>query len=78
MNIVGHTSHTGSEQANDALSLQRARTFIRQKLDAEARRSWRTAPRPAAWAFARTSSAAAPTTSVDALDRRVEFKIVNC
>ena len=36
----------------------------------------RTAPR--AWASARTSSAAAPTTASTSLDRRVEFKIVPC
>ena len=34
MNVVGHTSKTGSEQVNDALSLQRA-NFIRQKLTTE-------------------------------------------
>src|SRR5678815_3874907 len=35
MSIVGHTSRTGSEPANDALSLQRA-NFIRERLTAEA------------------------------------------
>ena len=35
MNIVGHTSRTGSEQTNDALSMQRA-SYIRQRLSAEA------------------------------------------
>src|SRR5665213_2019130 len=34
MDIVGHTSKTGSEQANDVLSLQRA-NFIRQRLGAD-------------------------------------------
>ena len=34
MNIVGHTSRTGSEPFNDALSLQRAR-YIQQRLAAE-------------------------------------------
>ena len=34
MNVVGHTSKTGSEQVNDALSLQRA-NVIKQRLSAE-------------------------------------------
>ncbi|MFX8032026.1 hypothetical protein ABTK54_19765, partial [Acinetobacter baumannii] len=34
MVIVGHTSHTGSEQTNDVLSLQRA-LYIQQRLAAE-------------------------------------------
>ena len=35
MDIVGHTSETGSEAVNDALSLRRA-AYIRQRLTAEA------------------------------------------
>ena len=76
MNIVGHTSHTGSEPTNDALSLQRA-NFIRQRLAAEA---------PALGAETKTSGmgfrqnivGSGTDNAVDALDRRVEFKIVPC
>jgi len=76
MNIVGHTSRTGTEQANDVLSLQRANT-IRQRLTAEA---------PALGARSKTSGmgfrqnivGSGTDNAVDALDRRVEFKIIPC
>jgi outer membrane protein OmpA-like peptidoglycan-associated protein len=76
MDIVGHTSKTGSEQANDALSLQRA-NFIRQRLTADA---------PVLGARTKTSGmgfrqnivGSGSDNAVDALDRRVEFKIVPC
>ena len=76
MDIVGHTSKTGSEQANDALSLQRA-NFIRQRLMAEA---------PVLGARTKTSGmgfrqnivGSGTDNAVDALDRRVEFKIIPC
>ncbi|HEX7436229.1 MAG TPA: OmpA family protein [Caldimonas sp.] len=76
MNIVGHTSRTGSEQANDALSLQRA-TFIRQRLSAEA------APlgartKVSGMGFRENIVGSGSDNAVDALDRRVEFKIVPC
>jgi outer membrane protein OmpA-like peptidoglycan-associated protein len=76
MNIVGHTSHTGSEQANDALSLQRA-VYIRTKLTAEA-----TALGPktkvTGMGFRENIVGSGSDNAVDALDRRVEFKIVPC
>jgi outer membrane protein OmpA-like peptidoglycan-associated protein len=76
MDIVGHTSKTGSEQANDALSLQRS-NFIRQRLTAEA---------PVLGARTKTSGmgfrqnivGSGTDNAVDALDRRVEFKIIPC
>jgi len=76
MDIVGHTSKTGSEQANDALSLQRA-NFIRQRLTADA---------PVLGARTKTSGmgfrqniiGSGTDNAVDALDRRVEFKIIPC
>ncbi|HEX7441668.1 MAG TPA: OmpA family protein [Caldimonas sp.] len=76
MNIVGHTSRTGSEQANDALSLQRA-TFIRQRLSAEA------APlgartKVSGMGFRENIVGSGSDNAVDALDRRVEFKIIPC
>ncbi|HKX43465.1 MAG TPA: OmpA family protein [Burkholderiaceae bacterium] len=76
MNIVGHTSHTGSEQTNDALSLQRA-TAIKQRLTAESGMlDGRTKPSGMGW---RENIVGSGTDNVvDALDRRVEFKIVPC
>ena len=44
MDIVGHTSRTGSVAFNDTLSVQRAR-YIRQRLVGEVGRCWATAPR---------------------------------
>jgi len=76
MNIVGHTSKTGSESVNDALSLQRANT-IRQRLAGEA------APlaaktRTSGMGFRENIIGSGTDNAVDALDRRVEFKIVPC
>ena len=76
INIVGHTSHTGSEAANDALSLQRA-GFIRQRLTAEAAVL---GPRtkPSGMGFRENIVGSGTDNAVDALDRRVEFRIVPC
>ena len=76
MNIVGHTSRTGTQAYNDELSLQRA-AVIRDKLAAQS----------AAWGQRNTTSGrgfrdnligTGTDDAVDALDRRVEFKIVDC
>ncbi len=61
MNVVGHTSKTGSEQVNDTLSLA-ARQLHPPEARPPNRRRSAAGPRRSAWAFARTSSAAAPTT----------------
>ncbi|MEO8804937.1 MAG: OmpA family protein [Burkholderiaceae bacterium] len=76
MNIVGHTSRTGSEQTNDALSMQRA-TYIRQRLTAEAA-PLGTRAKPSGMGFRENIVGSGSDNSVDALDRRVEFKIVPC
>ena len=76
MNIVGHTSRTGSEQTNEALSLQRA-AYIRQRLTAEAAPLGARA-KPAGMGFRENIVGSGSDNSVDALDRRVEFKIVPC
>jgi outer membrane protein OmpA-like peptidoglycan-associated protein len=76
MKIVGHTSHTGPEPVNDALSLQRA-NYILQRLATEA---------PPVGARAKTQGmgfhenivGSGTDNAVDALDRRVEFKLVPC
>ena len=76
MNIVGHTSHTGSEAANDALSLQRA-NFIRQRLVGEAQ-SLAARTKTSGMGFHQNIVGSGTDNAVDALDRRVEFKIVPC
>ena len=76
MNIVGHTSHTGSEPANDALSLQRA-NFIRQRLTGEAA-ALAAKTRTSGMGFRQNIVGSGTDNAVDALDRRVEFRIVPC
>ena len=76
MNIVGHTSRTGSEQTNDALSMQRA-SYIRQRLTAEAA-PLGTRAKPSGMGFRENIVGSGSDNAVDALDRRVEFKIMPC
>jgi outer membrane protein OmpA-like peptidoglycan-associated protein len=76
MNVVGHTSRTGSEQSNDALSLQRA-SYIRQKLAAEST-ALGARIRATGVGFRQNIVGSGSDNAVDALDRRVEFKIVPC
>jgi outer membrane protein OmpA-like peptidoglycan-associated protein len=76
MDVVGHTSRTGSEPYNDRLSAQRA-TVIRQKLTTEAPEL--TARTKASGVGFRENIIGTGTDdATDALDRRVEFKIVGC
>jgi outer membrane protein OmpA-like peptidoglycan-associated protein len=76
MNVVGHTSRTGSEQTNDRLSQARA-AVIKQKLDAEVGDLMsRTRASGVGW---RENIIGTGSDDVsDALDRRVEFKITGC
>ena len=76
MNVVGHTSRTGSEPVNDRLSQARA-AVIKQKLEADAvELITRTRASGVGW---RENIIGTGTDDVtDALDRRVEFKIVDC
>ena len=76
MVIVGHTSRTGSEQTNDALSLQRA-SFIQQRLVAEASTlAQRIKASGKGWRENLVGSGS--DNAVDALDRRVEFRVEPC
>jgi len=76
MNVVGHTSKTGSEQANDTLSLQRA-NFIKQRLSTEsALLGGKT--KTVGMGFRQNIVGSGTDNAVDALDRRVEFKIIPC
>lgn len=76
INIVGHTSRTGSEAVNQELSVRRA-TAIRQRLTREAgvldKRS-----KASGVGFSENIVGSGTDNAVDALDRRVEFKIVPC
>ena len=76
MNVVGHTSRTGSEGTNDALSLQRANA-IRQRLAGEAA-ALAAKTRTSGMGFRQNIVGSGTDNAVDALDRRVEFKIVPC
>ena len=76
MDIIGHTSKTGSEAFNNALSLKRA-GYVRQRLGsyspAVARRA-----QAQGMGFRQNIVGSGTDDGVDALDRRVEFKIVEC
>ncbi|OUM02676.1 hypothetical protein A8M77_09755 [Variovorax sp. JS1663] len=76
MDIVGHTSRTGSVAFNDTLSMQRAR-YIRQRLVGESTAlGERTTT--SGKGFRENLIGSGTDDAVDALDRRVEFKIVGC
>jgi len=76
MDIVGHTSHTGTESLNDALSLQRA-NYIQQRLVAESPLlAGKTTT--VGKGFHENIVGSGTDDVRDALDRRVEFKIVPC
>jgi tetratricopeptide (TPR) repeat protein len=76
MDVVGHTSKTGTEAANDTLSMKRA-LFIKQRLSAE---SPDLARRTTAQGMGSRQTIVGSGTDdvVDAPDRRVEFTIVDC
>lgn len=76
MNVVGHTSLTGSAPYNDRLSLQRA-AYIKQRLEREAPQL---TPRTKAsgMGFRENLVGTGTDDARDALDRRVEFKIADC
>ena len=76
LTIVGHTSHTGTEQFNDRLSLQRA-VAIQRRIEAQAPE---TAGRLVSVGVGfRENLVGSGTDDLrDALDRRVEFKVRNC
>ncbi|WP_218511849.1 OmpA family protein [Variovorax sp. dw_308] len=76
MNIVGHTSKTGSEQTNDALSLKRA-TYIKQRLTSESPEVG-SRTRPQGMGYKENIVGSGTDDLVDAPDRRVEFKIRDC
>ncbi|WP_232540156.1 OmpA family protein [Azohydromonas aeria] len=76
MNVVGHTSRSGSESYNDRLSERRA-LAIRQKLVAE---SAELGPRlqSSGAGFRQNLIGTGTDDASDALDRRVEFRMLAC
>lgn len=76
MDIVGHTSKTGSEPVNDALSLRRA-AYIKQRLGVESTELVNRT-KPQGMGFRQNIVGSGSDDAVDALDRRVEFRIVSC
>lgn len=76
MDVVGHTTRTGSKAANEALSLKRA-AVIRKRLVAEAAAlDQRT--KAIGMGFRENLIGTGTDNAVDVLDRRVEFRIVPC
>lgn len=76
MNVIGHTSRTGTEQYNDQLSRERA-GFIKQKLEGEVPELV-SRLRASGMGFRQNMVGTGSDDARDALDRRVEFKVVNC
>ncbi len=76
MAVVGHTSRTGSEQANDTLSLRRA-SYVLQRLTADAP-ALEGRVKPSGKGFRENIVGSGTDNAADALDRRVEFQIVSC
>jgi outer membrane protein OmpA-like peptidoglycan-associated protein len=76
LRVVGHTSRTGSETLNERLSLRRA-DFIKQRLLAENREP--AARIETAGVGSRENLIGSGTDDLrDALDRRVEFRVIPC
>ena len=76
MNVVGHTSRTGSAPLNDALSMQRAVRM--QQLLAERAAELGPRVKPDGMGFRQNLVGSGTDDALAALDRRVEFKIVPC
>ncbi len=76
LNIVGHTSRTGSEQFNDQLSQRRAQ-IIKQRLEAESA-DLVARTRASGMGFRENLVGTGSDDTRDALDRRVEFKVDAC
>jgi hypothetical protein len=76
MNVVGHTSLTGSPAYNDRLSLRRA-VYIKQRLDKGAP-ELTSRTKASGMGFRENIVGTGTDDARDALDRRVEFKITGC
>ena len=76
LNVVGHTSRTGSEALNDRLSLQRAET-VKRLLEAEVR-ALSSKLRASGVGYRENIIGTGTDDEGDAVDRRVVFKVVDC
>jgi hypothetical protein len=76
LNIVGHTSRTGSEAVNDRLSLQRAET-VKRLLEAEVK-PLTTRLRASGVGYRENIIGTGTDDERDAIDRRVVFKVIDC
>lgn len=76
LDIVGHTSKTGPEEVNDTLSLKRA-MYIKKRLSSESATVARLA-RTEGMGSRQNIVGSGSDDVVDALDRRVEFGIMDC
>jgi outer membrane protein OmpA-like peptidoglycan-associated protein len=76
LNIVGHTSRSGSEAVNDRLSVSRAET-VKRMLEAEVR-GLTTQLRASGVGYRENIIGTGADDASDAVDRRVEFKVVAC
>ncbi|HXJ18872.1 MAG TPA: OmpA family protein [Polyangia bacterium] len=76
LDVVGHTSRSGSEQVNDRLSLARA-TAVRERMEHDApgaTRRWKVT----GVGYRQNLIGTGTDDERDALDRRVEFKVIPC
>ena len=76
LEIVGHTTRTGPALYNDRLSLRRAQ-YIKQQLESEAPQL-HSRTRASGHGFRENLIGTATDDVRDALDRRVEFKVIGC
>jgi outer membrane protein OmpA-like peptidoglycan-associated protein len=76
LNVTGHTSHSGSEQLNDRLSLARAQT-VKQMMVSEVA-SVANQLQTSGVGYRQNIVGTGADNASDAVDRRVEFKVVEC
>lgn len=76
LQVVGHTSHTGSEAVNDRLSAQRA-AVVQRRLEAESP-ALAGRMKASGVGFRENLIGTGTDDAVDSLDRRVEFKVNAC
>jgi outer membrane protein OmpA-like peptidoglycan-associated protein len=76
LEIVGHTSKSGPEALNDKLSVSRAET-VKRMLEAEVR-TLGAQLRASGVGFTQNLIGTGADDATDAVDRRVEFKVVSC
>jgi outer membrane protein OmpA-like peptidoglycan-associated protein len=76
LEIVGHTSASGSDPINERISLQRAQ-YVKQRLDADAA-ALKTRTKALGKGSQENLIGIGSDDGKDALDRRVEFKVVDC